>query len=357
MNTPVPGHRHAVLLHKGVGGPSLMRRNVTRLLLLLLFAAADVHAAGESRDDWFTVTLENDLFVGKDDGYTNGIALSWAHAGFTEFSPDIIPRWLHYLGKNFYISTMPGKQRAVSYQIGQLMQTPSDITIPTLIEDEAPYAGLLAWSANLHAFDNQVTDRLSLTLGVVGPLSGAEQAQKWVHEINGADEPQGWDNQIDNEPVFQISAERLLRLANVHTDKAVGMDMIGMGNGAVGTIESYLAVGVGGRFGRGLDRSFPTASFLPGRQANPLAGAVTGGWYVFANVQGRFVANDIGINGNTFKDSHSVPLEHWQAAATGGIAFGFKRWAFLLSALVATDRYEGQPDTTNFGSLSVTYHY
>jgi hypothetical protein len=148
-----------------------------------------------------------------------------------------------------------------------------------------------------------------------------------------------------------------LRLAKFRTDKTVGMDVIGMGNGAVGTIESYLAVGVGARLGRGLDRSFPTASFLPGRQVNPLAGSITGGWYVFANVQGRFVANDIGINGNTFKDSHSVPLEHWQAAAAGGVAIGFKRWAFLFSAVVATDRYEGQPDTTRFGSLSVTYNY
>ena len=327
------------------------------LLLLLLFMAAGARAADERPDNWFTVTLENDLFVGKDTGYTNGIALSWAHTGFTEFSPDNIPRWLDYLSKNLYISTMPDKDRAVSYMIGQLMQTPSDLTIPTLIKNEAPYTGLLFWSANLHAFDDRVADRLSLTLGVVGPLSGAEQAQKWVHDITGADEPKGWDNQIGNEPVFQVSAERLLRLAKFHTDKTVGMDVIGTGNGAVGTIESYLAVGLGARLGRGLDRSFPTASFLPGRQVNPLAGSVTGGWYVFAGVQGRFVANDIGINGNTFKDSHSVPLEHWQAAASGGVAFGFKRWAFLLSAVVATDRYEGQPDSTRFGSLSITYNY
>ncbi len=114
---------------------------------------------------------------------TNGIGLSWAHAGFTEFSPDNIPRWLHYLSKDLYIGTMPGKQRAVSYAIDQLMQTPSDIKIPALIENEAPYAGLLVWSGNLHAFDDRVADGLSLTLGVVGPLSGAEQAQKWVHAL------------------------------------------------------------------------------------------------------------------------------------------------------------------------------
>lgn len=335
----------------------MLRRSVTQLVLLLLLTAAGAHAADERQDNWFTVTIENDVFVGKDTGYSNGFALSWARAGFNEFSPDNLPRWLHYLSKNLYISTMHSKQRAVSYTIGQLMQTPSDITIPTLIENEAPYVGLLFWSANLHAFDERVADKLSLTLGVVGPLSGAGQAQKWVHEITDGDEPQGWDNQIENEPVFQVSAERLLRLANFHTDKTVGMDVIGIGSGAVGTIESYLEVGGGARLGSNLDRSFPTASFLPGRQVNPLAGSITGGWYVFANVQGRFVANDIGINGNTFKDSHSVPLEHWQAAASAGVAVGFNRWSFLLSALVGTDRFEGQPDTTKFGSLSITYNY
>jgi hypothetical protein len=334
-----------------------MRRNATRFLLLLLLIAAGAHAADEQRNSWFTFTIENDWFVGKDTGYTNGFALSWGRAGFTEFSPDNLVSWLHFLSKNLYISTMPSKQRAVSYMVGQLMQTPSDLNTATLIENEAPYAGLLFWTANLHAWDERVADRLSLTLGVVGPLSGAEQTQKWIHDKIGADEPMGWDNQIENEPVFQVSAERLLRLAKFHTDKTVGMDVIGIGSGAVGNLESYLALGVGARLGRGLDRSFPGANFMAGPQVNPLAGRITRGWNVFANVQGRFVANDIGINGNTFKDSHSVPLEHWQAAASAGVAVGFKQWAFLMTWLAGTNRYEGQPDTTRFGSLSITYNY
>ena len=99
MNAPVAVHRQAA-----------QRRSVTRLPLLLLLMAAGAHAADERRDNWFTVTLENDAFLNKDTGYTNGIGVSWAHAGFTEFSPDNTPPWLHYLSKNLYISTMPGKQ-------------------------------------------------------------------------------------------------------------------------------------------------------------------------------------------------------------------------------------------------------
>lgn len=332
-------------------------RIVTRLILVTTLLTAGVAAADEPQDHWATVVLENDIFVGKDNGYTNGIGISWAHAGFAEFGPDNIPHWLHSVSKGLYISTMPGKQRAASYSISQLMQTPGDITATAHIEGDAPYVGVLIWFGNLHAFDNRVADRLSLGLGVVGPISGAKQSQIEVHKLIGNDEPKGWDHQIGNEPVFQISAERLVRIADFPVDWMADMDVIASGDVAIGTLESHLAIGIGTRYGRGLERSFPAASFLPGRQANPLAGSATGGWYVFVNVQGRFVANDIAIDGNTFAASHSATLIHWQAAVATGVAYGSRHWAILLSVLVGTDRYEGQPDTTRFGSISATYHY
>jgi hypothetical protein len=326
-------------------------------LLLAFVLTAGAHAADAQQDNWFTVTIENDCFVGKDNGYTNGAGVSWAHAGLTEFTPENLPGWLHFLSENTYISTLPGKERAVSYSMSQLIQTPSDLNASESRENDAPYVGLLVWFGNLYSFDTRVSDRLSLGLGVVGPLSGAEQTQKWAHQVFVGKEPQGWDHQLDNEPVFQVSAERLLRLAGFTGDAMTDMDVIGSGSVAAGNLESYLAVGLGGRVGSNLGRTFPAAGFLPGRQVNPLAGTVTGGWYLFLNVQGRFVANDITINGNTFGQSDSVPLEHWQAAASTGVAFGFHRWAFLLSGLVATNRFEGQPDSTRFGSISITYAY
>lgn len=337
------------------------RRFAAGVVALLLVPAAalpaDMHDAASR--EFLTVTLENDLFAGSetDGGYTNGFAVSWAHGGFHEFGREILPDWIHALSKDLYISTEPGKHRAVSYSIGQGMQTPGDITVPTLIEDEAPYAGLLAWSVNLHAYDDDRADRLGLTLGVVGPISGAEQVQRLGHRITGSDEPQGWDHQIGNEPVFMVSAERLSRLADHAADGSPGVDLIGIGQAAAGTISSYLGAGLGFRYGTHLDLSFPTATVLPGRRVNPLAGSASRSWQVFVNVLGTYVANDITINGNTFRDSHSVPLEHWQAQASAGMVIGLDRWAFLLSAAVATDRYEGQPSTTRFGSLSVTYRH
>jgi hypothetical protein len=316
--------------------------------------AQSVDAAKSAATSYFTATLENDLFVGKDSGYTNGIAVGWTHAGFTEFDEQNLPGWIHALARHLDVGTAAGKRRAVSYAIGQAMQTPGDITVATPLPDDAPYAGLLAWSVSLQAYDERVVDRWGLTLGVVGPLSGAEPAQKLIHEVTGSDQPGGWDNQIRNEPVFAVGVERLWRIGQHAMGESTAADLITIGSGEIGNLQSRVALGMGVRLGRALELSFPSAAVLPGRRANSLAGAGATDWNVFLNVQGMFVANDIGIDGNSFRDGPSVPLEHWQAQAVTGLAFNWQRWAVLLSVAVATDRFEGQRDTGRFGSLSVT---
>jgi lipid A 3-O-deacylase len=316
--------------------------------------AQSVDAAESAATSYFTATLENDLLVGKDSGYTNGIAVGWTHAGFSEFDEKNLPGWIHALARHLYVGTAAGKRRAVSYAIGQAMQTPGDITVVKPPPDDAPYAGLLAWSVSLQAYDERVVDRWELTLGVVGPLSGAEPAQKLIHNVIGTDEPRGWENQIENEPVFAAGAERLWRIGSHALSDSTAADLIAVAGGEIGNLQSRVALGMGLRLGRGLERSFPSVAVLPGRRANWLAGAGTNDWNVFLNVQGMFVANDISIDGNSFRESPSVPLEHWQAQAVAGLAFNWQRWALLLSVAVATDRFEGQQETGRFGSLSVT---
>jgi lipid A 3-O-deacylase len=120
------------------------------------------HADGSLGGGFLSATFENDALTGKDGGYTNGVGITWGRWGLHDFSTENVPGWMHGLGRNLYISTQPGKDRAVSYTFAQAIHTPSDIKVPTLIEDEPPYAGLLSWSGHLHAFDDRVVDTLTL---------------------------------------------------------------------------------------------------------------------------------------------------------------------------------------------------
>ncbi|NLO78889.1 MAG: lipid A deacylase LpxR family protein [Xanthomonadaceae bacterium] len=339
----------------------LLRRFPVRFLGLcvaglLLACSGAAWADGDQGRRLLTFTLENDFFVGEDNGYTNGLGLIWARGGLTEFD-DSVPSWLRAIGNRLYIGTMADKRRAISFSLAQVMQTPNDLARSDLIRNEAPYLGMLLASANLHAFDARVADTLSLTLGVAGPVSGGETLQKLAHDILGSEDPKGWSNQVKNEVVFQVRVERLWRLAALQSDGGLGLDVIGIGQAAVGTVRSNLVSGLSLRYGRALERSFPAATVMPGREVNPLAGSAERSWSLFFNLLGAYVANDIAIDGNTFRDSHSVPLKHWQGMAVVGLSYSFGHWAVLLSAVQTTDHYENQPDPTRFGSLSLTYAY
>lgn len=325
------------------------------MLVLLVAAAAPVQA--DERTNFVTVTYENDVFFGRDSGYTNGVGFSWAHGPYDEFDNDNLPRLFHALTRRLYISTMPGKMRAVSYSIGQAMQTAEDIEIEELVLEDAPYAGLLGWRGTLYAFDEKVADRLSLELGVVGPASGAEQVQTFIHKVIGAQEPKGWDNQLSNEVVLRMEADRSWRHGAKTWSNGVGVDLVGFIQGGVGNLMSDVGAGMSLRFGHDLARTFPAATIYPARGVNPLAGLERPRWNAFFNAMGSYVFNDITINGNTFTDSHSVDLVHLQAIATAGIAFNIHNWAFTFSTARGTDRYETQQLPTRFGSLSVTYFF
>jgi len=334
----------------------LKKISIAALIAATAACAANT-ASAQGTERIATLTVENDLFVGEDNGYTNGTYFSWAHGGLSEFNDENLPDWIHAISRNLYISTMSGKRRGVSYLVGQAMQTPADITQPELIEDDVPYVGLLLWQGSLHAYDDHLADKLSLAWGIAGPAAGAKHTQTTLHQWVGADEPMGWGHQINNELAFRVGAERLWRIVRFTLAEQTGFDMIGIGSAGVGTLKSNVAAGLSFRFGYGLDRSFPTATVLPGREINPLAGSVAHSWSLFFNVLGEYVANDISIDGNTFSDSHAVKLEHWQNQFVAGLAFNWERWAFLLSNVKASERHEQQIEPGDFGSLSVTYHF
>ena len=115
-------------------------------------------------------------------------------------------------------------------------------------------------------------------------------------------------------------------------------------------------LGIGLRWGQELAANFPSSSpfivqKLNGLKANP------NGWYVFANLSTSFVLNDIFIDGNTFEDSHSVDLIHWQAGLAAGIQVNLYDWNIIYTMIDATDQYETQSDETRWGDITVTYHF
>lgn len=337
------------------------------LLAVLGFAVTPVVALAEPKEEAFTgeepgvgafatLTLENDLFAGKDGGYTNGIGYSWGYGPYDDYAETSAPNWLVGMGEYLFLDTDDSREKAVSFSIFQGMQTPENIQEEELIENDLPYAGLLGWRGTLYAWDNDVADQFSVIIGMVGPASLAEKTQKAVHDITDSEKPRGWDNQLHNELVFSINAQRSWRFDMTNGD-GFGMDFLTFASGSLGTFNSEVAASGMVRLGSGLEETFPAVSILPGRDINPLAGSEGDHFYMFLGAQARYVFNDIFVDGNTFRDSHSVTLKHEGFIVSTGAVWNWEQWGLLFSVAETSSTFEERDGKGRFGSLSVSYRF
>jgi lipid A 3-O-deacylase len=331
------------------------------ILLQVVHAETVDNSTDKQRDGWYSLTFENDAFgviEKSDDGYSNGIAFAWGYGSRDSFSGLDIPRWIESISGWTYLNGSDDNSYSVNYTLAQGMYTPGDLEETELIEDDRPYAGTLLWATRIHSFDSRIANSLGLTLGVAGPASLAEQSQKVIHQLIGAREPMGWDNQIENEPVFRVDAENILRLVDFNLGKKVEFDTNLYSQAGVGNLRSDVGTGLAFRVGNQLDQSFAYIKPVSARGVNTLVGAPSNdlNWQLVASIYGSYVFNDITVDGNTFKDSHSVELINEQGIASLALAVSWKHWGFIFSTQRGSDIFDGQQSQTNYGSLSITYH-
>ena len=334
------------------------------LLIMLLpkMLSAEPLPQNTAKGSWYTLSAENDAFGvlhHSDNGYSNGISYSWGHVGFDAFDTLAMPQWIRAISTWTWLNDGSNKDYAIAYGVAQGMYTPEEIEDPELNPDDRPYAGTLLWKPEINSIATHYANNMGLTLGVVGPASLAEYSQKITHKLIGAAEPQGWEHQIGNEPVFRVEAERIQRLGNISLTDTTIVDVLAIGEAAVGNLKSDIGGGLGLRIGNTLNNNFAFYHPLAGRAANTFAAERTNrfSWQFVASVYGSYVFNDITLDGNTFKDSHSVELIHEQAFVSLSAACSWYNWGIIFSTQRGTEQFEGQPDITNFGALSVTYNH
>ena len=122
--------------------------------------------------------------------------------------------------------------------------------------------------------------------------------------------PMGWGNQLKNEPGVALFYERKWRRMRTPLPDMplFEIDMTPHIGGSVGNVFTYGAVGATFRIGRDLGVDYGPPRIRPG-----LAGSLhvdppldRYAYYAFFGFEGRAVARDITLDGNTFARSHSV---------------------------------------------------
>lgn len=332
---PAGGRSHEAVRNDGHG--ERMKTIYRPFACFALFMAAP--AAAEPAPPVYSIVVENDVFGGSDERYTSGIRHQWLSAE----------------GKGAALARLflrAGDGDVVRYGVGagQSIFTPETIELSAPLPGERPYAGWLYLEAQSVALRRGgATDILKVAAGVVGPASLAEDAQRTLHRAFNFIDPAGWNNQLRNEPGLLVSFDRQWRL-----DVGGRFEVLPHAGASTGNVLTEARGGAIFRIGSNL-----RDDGLPARNgpARPAAGAHGGdgiSWQIFAGGQARAVAQNIFLDGNTFRDSLSVDKKTLVGEIEAGVAVRTGRVSLGYNHVWRSREYDGEPDFQDFGAVTVS---
>jgi hypothetical protein len=339
---------------------------MTGVALGMLPAAAFAQTAPDVREradseGVFSLVVENDsLSSGADRNYTSGIQLS-----YTSPNNARIPAWLDNAATPFTQFISQADPTFWGIAVGQAIFTPQDIQAIPAPPDQHPYAGWmfmqLMVAAEIAPTDTRGghLDTYELEFGLVGPSALGEQAQNSIHKALGAPSARGWDSQLHDEFAFAASFDRRWRWLPFGIPGVAGLsfDVTPQVGFTVGTLRDEARAGFVLRLGNPL-----TSDYGPPRVRPSLAGVehfsnVPFSWNVFFGAEGRAVARDLFLDGNTFEDSAHVERIPYVADFQAGFSMSLHQWRMTYTFVWRTDEFTTQNSRQDFGSLSFSRRF
>jgi hypothetical protein len=307
----------------------------------------------------FSLVVENDLFANTDRGYTSGQRLSWVTPPVDHRSG--IVGWLRQFPAFSGWCTV-----RTEYSLNQAIFTPSDITRSNPDPRDRPYAGWLEGSFAVigESADRNYLDQLAIGFGIVGPASLGQASQDLIHIIRHFDFAKGWNFQLRNEPTLEIRYQRSIRAFDFSRDyrqiffSRLGFDVIPHYGFSLGNAYTFGNAGLTVRFGDDLQDDYgpprvspsvPGSTFFEPRDRF--------GWYVFASTEGRVVARNMFLEGNTFQDSRGVSAVPLVGDLQVGAALLWSQARLSYTHVWRTKEYQFQTTGDQFGALSLSLRW
>jgi hypothetical protein len=330
-----------------------MNRRTTAALAAILAApalAVQAQPAPDTSSIWTLQDENGSISAGTptDRFYVNGLRLGWTSP--TTVVPDVLADLGHTL--------WGGGQQRVAVDLAQQIYTPAGTAASVPSRFDRPYAGVLLGNFSLMSDADDSRSVLTLSVGVVGPGSGAENLQNSFHDLIGQNNTNGWGGQIQNVPAVEILHERTWRLpmgtvAGFETDAMPSLT-IGLGD-----LRDYLQTGVTFRFGQGLNSDFGVPRVRPGLSGGdafmptrPFA------WYVFAGADGQAVGYDMLLQSSPFRGGPHVSTVWDVAEMQGGFAVMAYGMRLTFAYVAQTQEFNGQTGGLHqFGSASLSFRF
>lgn len=290
--------------------------------------------------------LYNDRVFRKDNQITSGWSLQnhSAVAGSWDGLEEV-PGFVKNLGQKIPTLTKEGLVCRAGIVIGQTIQTPDDLSRSDLIEDDVPYAGSLTLQATWYVFNDEEFRGFGITAGVVGPPSLAREVQNVAHHLTGSTDPQGWDNQLDTEPVINLNYTRKYKIWQGGNPAAFSGDTALNANVGLGNLLTQAGTALEMRFGYNIPQGFGYVPDPIGLSVHHMAtlkprDSRIGSFYATLVLSGSAFVHNIFLDGNMFRDSHGVDKKPLVAVAVAGLHYEKENWGVHFSVMASSDNVD-----------------
>ena len=319
-----------------------------KLLILsaLLFSSIQVFAQSHSNE--IGVETDNDSYLlrGSDRYYTDGIFIYFRHALAVDSSSKL-------------------QNKVLGFEAGQKIFNPQtgNINVTGYYDDpsyiDRPFAAYLYVGSTLNfLYSDESNLKLSAQFGIIGPSAYGKQVQTWVNKTLGFYTPAGWEYQIDNNAVLNLSAEYNRLLA-----RTTGFDVSLSSYGNLGNGFSGAGLGPLFRFGNfnQLFNSVSTQSTVI--RKNKKASLHQHELFFYYKPQINYVAYDATIQGGLFTKHNPNSMEvtsdkePFILSNQLGVAFSTSRFVFDIAAIFHSKDDKEMARVHQWGAITGLYRF
>ena len=342
-------------------------RAVFRTLSLSMLAVVGTACSGNAiAQPLWRAGWANDEFLGSDNQFTNGLFLqknsvladSLEATGGTPAFGKSLGAWL--------LPARDDLHYRETWTIAQNMQTPDNINRRDVILDDVPYVGMLGWANSFIAFNDSELTGFQTLIGLAGELTQADETQKAAHAVTGANSPEGWNNQLDNEPLFNVYAMHKRKFY-----RRGWMDAAWNVDAALGNFFTLGQAALEFRFG---DRpaGFAPASTPTGRNMDYAARIQAPGqtyFYATAIVRATGLLFALPRHGNLLRsnnlwtENEQLDVNNLLGQVVLGLHYERERWGLHFTVNLATDAVDPESGrsledpSNNFGILMAEWRF
>jgi len=310
-----------------------------------------------------TIIEENpSLVYGRDRHYTNGFKLAITSS---QLMDDSIWNAPVRLLRNIYAFNPPiaGTDNRLEWTpAAQSIFTAQDHTHRFADPNDRPFAGWLYagfdWIQNDN--DQQLTS-FEAQAGIVGPWAIGRQVENTFHDIVNIGRVHAWQFQLSNEFGAVGFWDRKWRF-NHDLGNGFSWEIIPGVELAGGNIFTYAGANALLRWGRGLKADWGPDMIRPGYSGTSYfsaeRGGVAFGYDIYLGTQGRLVAHNIFLDGNTFQNSRSVDKEIAVGDALVGAEVFYRdcrRGGFTF--LLRSNEFTKQRGPDTFGACYLSFGF